>query len=166
MPDTGLKAPHQKYKRRPLFFAVVKIAPLTLCREWIWLYISADGDGGGAIPTKKGLILGFFKYSVYCLRYVSRRVEIYRQHCWFFSNSFGNISEKNSYNMNTFPTLLTIIQMFVNFPHHISFNFGLIGYRRTMDEGSERDKTWGRGGLPTLPGLYHSTIQPSRRGFF
>ncbi len=35
-----------------------------------------------------------------------------------------------------------------------------------MDEGSERDKTWGRGGLPTLPGLYHSTIQPSRRGFF
>jgi hypothetical protein len=29
-----------------------------------------------------------------------------------------------------------------------------------------RDKTWGRGGLPTLPGLYHSTIQPSRRGFF
>jgi hypothetical protein len=36
----------------------------------------------------------------------------------------------------------------------------------TMDEGSERDKTWGRGGLPTLPGLYHSTIQPSRRGFF
>jgi hypothetical protein len=36
----------------------------------------------------------------------------------------------------------------------------------TMDEGSERDKTWGRGGLPTLPGLYHSTIQPSRGGFF
>jgi hypothetical protein len=29
-----------------------------------------------------------------------------------------------------------------------------------------RDKTWGRGGLPTLPGLYHSTIQPSLRGFF
>jgi hypothetical protein len=27
-------------------------------------------------------------------------------------------------------------------------------------------KTWGRGGLPTLPGLYHSTFQPSRRGFF
>jgi hypothetical protein len=39
-------------------------------------------------------------------------------------------------------------------------------YRYTMDEGSERDKTWGRGGLPTLPGLYHSTIQPLRRGFF
>ncbi len=36
----------------------------------------------------------------------------------------------------------------------------------SMDEESERDKTWGRGGLPTLPGLYHSTIQPSRRGFF
>jgi hypothetical protein len=35
-----------------------------------------------------------------------------------------------------------------------------------MDEGSERDKTWGRGGLPTLPGLYHSTIQPSGGGFF
>jgi hypothetical protein len=33
----------------------------------------------------------------------------------------------------------------------------------SMDEGSERDKTWGRGGLPTLPGLYHSTIQPSQR---
>jgi hypothetical protein len=29
-----------------------------------------------------------------------------------------------------------------------------------------RDKTWGRGGLPTLPGLFHSTFQPSRRGFF
>ncbi len=29
-----------------------------------------------------------------------------------------------------------------------------------------RDKTWGRGGLPTLPGLYHSTFQPSQRGFF
>ncbi len=29
-----------------------------------------------------------------------------------------------------------------------------------------RDKTWGRGGLPTLPGLHLSTIQPSRRGFF
>jgi hypothetical protein len=35
-----------------------------------------------------------------------------------------------------------------------------------MDEGIERDKTWGRGGLPTLPGLYYSTIQLSRRGFF
>jgi hypothetical protein len=39
-------------------------------------------------------------------------------------------------------------------------------FDQIMDEGSERDKTWGRGGLPTLPGLYHSTIQPSRRGFF
>ena len=29
-----------------------------------------------------------------------------------------------------------------------------------------RDKTWGRGGLPTLPGLYLSTFQPSQRGFF
>ena len=36
----------------------------------------------------------------------------------------------------------------------------------TMDEGSEGDKTSRKGGLPTLPGLYHSTIQPSRRGFF
>jgi hypothetical protein len=30
----------------------------------------------------------------------------------------------------------------------------------------ERDKTWGRGDLPTLPGLYLSTFQPSQRGFF
>ncbi len=35
-----------------------------------------------------------------------------------------------------------------------------------MDEGSEGDKTSREGGLPTLPGLYHSTIQPSQRGFF
>jgi hypothetical protein len=35
-----------------------------------------------------------------------------------------------------------------------------------MDEGSEGDKTLREGGLPTLPGLYHSTIQPSQRGFF
>ncbi len=30
----------------------------------------------------------------------------------------------------------------------------------------ERDNTWGGGGLPTLPGLYLSTFQPSQRGFF
>jgi hypothetical protein len=36
----------------------------------------------------------------------------------------------------------------------------------TMDEGRERDKTSRGGGLPTLPGLYLSTIQPSQRGFF
>jgi hypothetical protein len=36
----------------------------------------------------------------------------------------------------------------------------------TMDEGRERDNTSRRGGPPTLPGLYHSTIQPSQRGFF
>ncbi len=35
-----------------------------------------------------------------------------------------------------------------------------------MDEGREREKTSRGGGLPTLPGLYHSTIQPSQRGFF
>jgi hypothetical protein len=35
-----------------------------------------------------------------------------------------------------------------------------------MDEGRERDHTSRRGGQPTLPGLYHSTIQPSQRGFF
>ncbi len=35
-----------------------------------------------------------------------------------------------------------------------------------MDEGSEGDKTSREGGLPTLAGLYHSTIQPSQRGFF
>jgi hypothetical protein len=29
-----------------------------------------------------------------------------------------------------------------------------------------RDKTWRGGGLPTLPGLNLSTIQPSQRGFF
>jgi hypothetical protein len=34
-----------------------------------------------------------------------------------------------------------------------------------MDEGIERDNTSGGGGLPTLPGLYLSTIQPSQRGF-
>ncbi len=35
-----------------------------------------------------------------------------------------------------------------------------------MDEGIERDNTSGGGGLPTLPGLYLSTIQPSQRGFY
>jgi hypothetical protein len=30
----------------------------------------------------------------------------------------------------------------------------------------ERDNTSGGGGLPTLPGLYLSTFQPSQRGFF
>ncbi len=35
-----------------------------------------------------------------------------------------------------------------------------------MDEGIERDNTSGGGGLPTLPGLNLSTIQPSRRGFY
>ncbi len=35
-----------------------------------------------------------------------------------------------------------------------------------MDEGIERDHTSGGGGLPTLPGLNLSTIQPSRRGFY
>ena len=29
-----------------------------------------------------------------------------------------------------------------------------------------RDDTWRVGGLPTLPGLYLSTFQPSQRGFF
>ncbi len=37
---------------------------------------------------------------------------------------------------------------------------------KPMDEGIERDNTSGGGGLPTLPGLYLSTIQPSRRGFY
>ncbi len=36
----------------------------------------------------------------------------------------------------------------------------------SMDEGRERDKTSRGGGLPTLPGLYLSTIQPLQRGFF
>jgi len=36
----------------------------------------------------------------------------------------------------------------------------------SMDEGIERDHTSGGGGLPTLPGLNLSTIQPSRRGFY
>ena len=36
----------------------------------------------------------------------------------------------------------------------------------TMDKGIERDHTSGGGGLPTLPGLNLSTIQPSRRGFY
>ncbi len=40
------------------------------------------------------------------------------------------------------------------------------GYVVFMDEGRERDKTSRGGGLPTLPGLYLSTIQPSQRGFF
>ena len=43
---------------------------------------------------------------------------------------------------------------------------GLTTLGALMDEGSEGDKTSREGGLPTLPGLYHSTIQPSRRGFF
>ncbi len=37
---------------------------------------------------------------------------------------------------------------------------------KPMDEGRERDKTSRGGGLPTLPGLYLSIIQPSQRGFF
>jgi hypothetical protein len=40
------------------------------------------------------------------------------------------------------------------------------GSHASMDEGRERDHTSRRGGPPTLPGLYHSTIQPSQRGFF
>jgi len=36
----------------------------------------------------------------------------------------------------------------------------------TMDEGRERDQTSRGGGLPTLPGLYLSTFQPSQRRFF
>jgi hypothetical protein len=35
-----------------------------------------------------------------------------------------------------------------------------------MDEGRERDNTSRKGGPPTLPGLYRSTIQPSQRGFY
>ncbi len=35
-----------------------------------------------------------------------------------------------------------------------------------MDEGIERDNTSGGGGLPTLPGLNLSTIQPLQRGFY
>jgi hypothetical protein len=36
----------------------------------------------------------------------------------------------------------------------------------SMDEGRERDNTSRKGGLPRLPGLYRSTIQPLRRGFY
>ena len=43
---------------------------------------------------------------------------------------------------------------------------GWRGNSSTMDEGRERDNTSRKGGLPTLPGLYRSTIQPSRRGFY
>ncbi len=46
-------------------------------------------------------------------------------------------------------------------PHEMDTSYGI-----TMDEGRERDNTSRRGGLPTLPGLYLSTIQPSQRGFF
>ncbi len=35
-----------------------------------------------------------------------------------------------------------------------------------MDEGREKDNTSRKGGLPTLPGLYLSTIQPSQREFY
>jgi hypothetical protein len=37
---------------------------------------------------------------------------------------------------------------------------------RSMDEGRERDNTSRKGGLPTLHGLYRSTIQPLRQGFY
>ena len=37
---------------------------------------------------------------------------------------------------------------------------------KSMDEGIEKDNTSGGGGLPTLPGLNLSTIQPSRQGFY
>ncbi len=40
------------------------------------------------------------------------------------------------------------------------------GFLIYMDEGIEKDNTSGGGGLPTLPGLNLSTIQPSRRGFY
>jgi hypothetical protein len=36
----------------------------------------------------------------------------------------------------------------------------------SMDEGRRGCNTSRRGGLPTLPGLYLSTFQPSHRGFF
>ncbi len=44
----------------------------------------------------------------------------------------------------------------------------LKNFKRTisMDEGRERDNTSRVEGLPTLPGLYLSTFQPSQRGFF
>jgi hypothetical protein len=42
----------------------------------------------------------------------------------------------------------------------------VLGLVRTMDEGRERDNTSRKGGLPSLPGFYRSTIQPSRRGFY
>jgi hypothetical protein len=42
----------------------------------------------------------------------------------------------------------------------------LLPSARAMDEGRERDHTSRKGGPPTLPGLYRSTIQPSRRGFY
>ena len=45
----------------------------------------------------------------------------------------------------------------------VKWTFHSVGH---MDEGRERDKTSRGGGLPTLPGLYLSTIQPSQRGFF
>jgi hypothetical protein len=47
-----------------------------------------------------------------------------------------------------------------------SFQVNLLFLVHAMDEGFERDNTSGGGGLPTLPGLYLSTIQPSRRGFY
>jgi hypothetical protein len=42
----------------------------------------------------------------------------------------------------------------------------LTWWENSMDEGIERYNTSGGGGLPTLPGLYLSTIQSSRRGFY
>ncbi len=54
---------------------------------------------------------------------------------------------------------IKVLSMLIN-PH----KNGPFGAR--MDEGRERDNTSRRGGPPTLPGLYHSTIQPSQRGFF
>ena len=48
----------------------------------------------------------------------------------------------------------------------IHFHFFMYSTVLVMDEGSEGDKTSRERGLPTLPGLYHGTIQPSQRGFF
>jgi hypothetical protein len=54
---------------------------------------------------------------------------------------------------------------------HILDGFKLFQWNQSSDQVNPwmkelRDNTSRKGGLPTLPGLYRSTIQPSRRGFY
>jgi hypothetical protein len=58
--------------------------------------------------------------------------------------------------LSTDKSTLVICRASSQYPIHVHYSNGL-----PMDEGRERDNTSRKGGPPTLPGLYRSTIQPS-----